>query len=403
MKRSLSYVFVVLMLLSTSAALLQVSIALGANRPFGDSPQTTQTVRSYFASVNSYLDGEDVRELPFSLDEDSSAIGADNGNVILGAIRSTYPHLQLVPGEISGSGDLALAQVAAVNGAPSVPSWINDGVGQPYPTTIDSFRIEDGKVVERLSSGRIGVLSQTVAGTGIDFELDAPGILKVAELEISAPGARGAFVAVSGPGFVVPLEGAFEVAGNGKLLAVDPWTGKSQQIPTGEKIEFSGESILVIPGGQAVLWNTGSEPIRLMLQALVPAQPESHSAERYVSPRGSETFEDVLNRLTVEDGRTEIWFGAVRILGVAPREIQPGIVAMDFTRIVVPAGETVRLSPQGHQVIALLQGDAGWSGLDSLEATSASDELQILETVRACWRGSTHAAAESCRENSSSF
>jgi hypothetical protein len=63
MRRNASPILVVLLALCCAVAMLHVSIALGSSHQFGDSPRTTQTVRSYYASVNSFLAGGDLDQL----------------------------------------------------------------------------------------------------------------------------------------------------------------------------------------------------------------------------------------------------------------------------------------------------------------------------------------------------
>jgi hypothetical protein len=396
MRPSFSQVLAIVLASCSAVALLHVSIALGANRPFGDSPRTTQTVRSYYASVNRFLASEDGNE-PLPLFPGSSR-GPDpeNDSSIWCAIRSTYPNLQLEPGDVSGSSGLAISPVAAINGGSALPAWINNGIGPPFPNSVDSLRIEDGAVVERLSTARIGVLSQEVAGNGIDFNLERPSQLKVAELVVSARDSGRAFVAVSGPGFVVPIEGTFTVTGNRLLQRADPCNGTNRLLPSDQHTVFSGEDILVIPRGQAVLWPVGHASVRLLLLAMVPTQPGPGDAERYSDPRGPESLEAMLKRLANEDGQTPTWFGAIQALAVAPHEVQPGRLSMDLTRIFVPAGETVRLSPRGYQLVALDRVDGARSEVDAFDMINTSNTMWFLETVRVCSHTPEHTPQRIC-------
>lgn len=394
MRFSFSQVLALLLVLCSAVALLHVSIALGSSSQFGDSPRTTQVVRTYYASVNGFLAGGDAEgSMSFAVD------GADTAEDVVmtsGAFRATYPNVRFHPGEVSEAGDLVLSQVAATDGEANLPIWINDGVGQPFPDSIDSLRIENGEVVERLSSARIGVLAQPLAGNGVDFRIDQASRLKIVEFVLSAPSSRSAFVAISGPGFVLPLDGAFEVAGNGVLQVSNQRDGTTRVLPSDQKAVFSGEEILVIPQGQAVLWSTGHSQVRLMLLAMVPTDPWAQHVERYIEPKGPETFEHLLDRLTVDDALQSTWFGSIQALAVAPIELQAGWLSMDMTRIFVPAGEHVRLSSQGHQLIAVVRAEDTWNELDAFELTNASGSTQILEAVRACWRGAENMWQSEC-------
>jgi hypothetical protein len=384
MRRNASPILVVLLALCCAVAMLHVSIALGSSHQFGDSPRTTQTVRSYYASVNSFLAGGDLDQLVAGRTSESDL---DDVPLMLGAIRATCPCLRLVPGVIENSGDLALAQITAINGGPALPSWINGGVGPAFPSSIDSLRIEHGQVIERQSSARVGVLAQPQAGAGIDFRLDNPSHLKVAELALSAPDPKIAFVAVSGPGFVIPIDGPLTVKGNGLLHVTNPLDGTDRLIQHDEEAVITGEEILVVPRGQSVLRPADRSTPRLLLLAMVPAHPEPQDSEGRRGPDGPESLEDVLRRLTAQDGSERIWFGTIRLFASAPDEMQPGWLSMDVTRIVVPAREDVRLSPLDYQLLAKVRVDDAWSELGSLETINATDSMWVLETVRACWRG----------------
>lgn len=396
MRRTTTHVLVVLLIVCTAIAFLQGSIVLGSGRQYGDSPRTTQIVRSYYASLNSFLAGGDKEATPFlnTGDPDRADLGDDA--LVLEAVRATYPNLQLRPGEVYGAADLALSQVTAVGGAANLPDWINGGAAPAFPSSIDSLRIEHGTVVNRLSSARIPVLAQTVAGEGVDFRLDQPSHLKAAELVLSSSSPGSAFVSVAGPGFVLPVDGAFGVTGNGLLRASNPSNGTNRSIQVGEKTIFSGESVLVIPRGRAVLSPIGEAPVRAMLLAMVPTQPEPRYAEGRVDPRGPETLEDVLRRLTVEDPSEGIWFGSLQMLASAPGEVQPGLLSMDITRLFVPTGEAVRLSSRSYQIIALLRTEDAWSALGLLDTVNSTNALWKLETVRVCWNGAGKSPHRTC-------
>ena len=89
MRISFSQVFTVLLVTLSAVALTQVSVALGSSHGYGDSPNTTQTVRSYYASINAFLSGGDAVD---ELAEPSP---------LLGALRSTYPNMRFEISDIS--------------------------------------------------------------------------------------------------------------------------------------------------------------------------------------------------------------------------------------------------------------------------------------------------------------
>jgi hypothetical protein len=395
-QRGVSQVLAVLLTLCTAVALLHVSIALGAPAQFGDSPRTTQIVRSYYASLNSFLADGDLADLDQLIAGRASEANLDDIALTFGALRATYPHLRLEPGEISGSAELALAQVSAVDGESALPTWINDGVGQTFPSSIDSLRIENGQVIQPQSSARVGVLALPLGGAGVDFRLDRPSHFLVAELVLSAPDPSSGFVAISGPGILMPVEGSFVVEGNGVTQVMDTLHGTARIIPSGETAVVAGQQILIIPRDRAVIRPASGSRPRMAYMAMIPAHPGSRDLEAREGPRGPESLEDVLRRLSTDDSKERIWFGAVRLLASAQEMMEPGWLFMDATRIVVPAGEAVRLSPRDYQLIAMIRADSAWAELDTFETTNLSNSIWMLDVFRACWRGTGYQPLVAC-------
>ncbi len=358
MTHNVARLTVVLLLVTTSIALLRLSEALGSEARSSSPQQTIQAVRGYYAAVNQFLVTGD-------LDEMASVAGASTlarlpeegafgeGSALatyLLALRSTNPELRFVVDDIESTGDMAIAKVFRV-GFATAGGESSDAAGVP---SSEFFRVRDGRIIEHWEAPAPNTSVHDVIAGDSMLRVDRPGQLVIAELSFWPNANR--FVAVPGPGIVMVTGGALELAGNGLTEVIDVESGSRQTVTSGASLVVTAGQAIFIPRRHAVMRNAfpDSASARIAVVASDEQEVDSGGADRVYESDGTSGFAHALLG-TTETVRGEQ--GVVIHPLIASRDrIEPGWWTFEFGWILFEPGGRYQLENGGVSVTTTIAG-----------------------------------------------
>ncbi len=356
MTHNIARLSLVLLLVTTSIALLRLSETLGSDARLSSPQQTIQAVRRYYASVNQFLVTGD-------LDEMASVAGASELDVLpevgafgegselatyLLALRSSNPGLRFVVDDIESSGEIAIARVSRA-GAQTADTESSDAAGV---SSSEYFRVREGRIIEHWRAASPLTSVHDVIAEDSMVRIDRPGQLVMADLSFWPNENR--YVAIPGPGIVIVTGGALELVGNGLTEVVDLESGRRQTTASGSSLVVTTGQAIFIPRRQAVLRNVFPEnaSARIVVVASDEQEITAGGGDRVHEADGTSGFSHALL------GTSETVIGAAGVV------IHPVITS------------TIRIEP-GWQTFAF-----GWTLIDpGGRYQIAGGELSVTATI----------------------
>ena len=171
MTHNIARLSLVLLLVTTSIALLRLSEALGSDARLSSPQQTIQAVRRYYAAVNQFLVTGDLDEMASVAGASELAVlpeagafgeGSELATYLL-ALRSSNPGLRFVVDDIESSGEVAIARVIRASAA-TAGMESSDVAGA---ASSEFFRVREGRIVEHWKAAAPFTSVHDVIGEGL--------------------------------------------------------------------------------------------------------------------------------------------------------------------------------------------------------------------------------------------
>ncbi len=262
------------------------SVGLPGTVPTGTRASLAEsTVRTYYFGVQLYLHSGDmsaVRDVvaPGLLDPADATADTAELPLYLRGLRGTYPEATISIGELTASDETVVVRVAIDPGKTSSLS-LSPRISDPSWKQIDTFRVENGSIVDWQSTGlATGLFASNVGGT-------QPLMIRQASrmtlARISFAGGDSDYVAIRAPALLFPEHGSVRFRGNG-LAVVSTAGNPLGQVSEPERnlIVHPDESIL-LPAGSISLSSGSDRPASLLVVLFLPEERpvpdhETHSS-----------------------------------------------------------------------------------------------------------------------------
>lgn len=384
----LSGLLAVALLLLSLQALYEVTQLRRATPRAAQASRSIQTIRTFYADLNDYLESGNAQALSRTLVPGALAFVPAEG--ILGegselltyllALRSTVPHLRFTVEAIDAGDDLAIATVR-VSGVGALPD--TDGV-----TSQEFFRVRDGRIIEHWTTASGSALQHPLTAPPVRIQVFQPGHLAIAEL-VFAPHHSDP-QAIDGPALVIVQRGHLTLQGDDSSQIVDIVSGAASVPALNERaIAGPGQAIL-IPEHQIFVQNREADAVTARIATFVadPRQFLDHiPGERHPPP-------PALNDASILDPARTTISGAVTVrpLAFGDRSIPTGHWEMSIAVAVLGPGTSLPLAGDGEWAVArVLAGDEPAtapeqhdSGMPSMLANNGNEPaLALVIRVRA--------------------
>lgn len=356
--RRLSGLLVVLLVAVSFMALLEVRRIPLVSPYLARSTNATQTIRSFYAGLNEYMETGDAGAVSNVLAPDAlvvvpahGAMGADSGLLTyLMALRSTLPDLRFTVEKIESEGDIAIATVrrSGIEEAPFAALGSASGVSQEF------FRVSDGRITQQWTTEPDTVLTHPLTTAPAPVHLLQSGHLAIAELTF-APHAGGAFP-VDGPALLLIEQGSLTLIGDGFSQLLDLVSGVASAPGPDERVSAKPGQAIVIPAYRAHVQNDSPDTVVARIATLVQDSQGMLSAYPADRPRPPEA----LNHFsTMRLARTMIVGPVtVRPLGFDNYPIPAGEWEVEIVWVVLGPGTTLPPAVVGDRALAHIMTDS---------------------------------------------
>lgn len=267
----MSGLLALLLVLASLIALYQVTQMPHARSNGANSIDSIQTIRSFYAELDEFMETGDASALSKTLAPDVLAFVPEQG--IMGedsslltyllALRATYPRLRFSIEDIDASGNIAIASVRRT-GIPDTPVSAWPGASG---TSKEFFRVHDGRIVEHWTTTPGSVVQYPLTAPPMRIEVVQPGHLAVAKLTLSPP--HSDLHVIEGPALVLVERGHLTLEGDGSSQILTIATGETYVPRTNEHGSAGPGQAITILDHRAFVGNEGSESATAHIATLV--------------------------------------------------------------------------------------------------------------------------------------
>jgi len=347
-----SGVLAFLLVIASLIALYEVAQTPRAYSNDGHSLRAIQTIRSFYAGLDEFMETGDANAVSKTLAPGALAfvpeagiLGQDSGLLTyLMALRSTSPKLRFTVEQIDAGDDIAIATVRR-SGAVDLTTL---GVPSASGLSQEFFRVRDQRIVQHWTTAPASVLQYPLAGQSLPVEVVQPGHLAIAVLTFS-PNQHVPHL-VAGPALVLVQSGRLSLTGDGSGQILDMVTGATAMPELNESATAGPGQAILIPERQLYVWNRDTEVVTARIATLVEDQTEilEHlPQDRHPPP-------PPLNDLSILDAEHATVYGTVTIhpLVFDDRSIPNGTWKLEIAWAVLGPGASLPLSAEGEWAIA---------------------------------------------------
>lgn len=347
----LSGLLIVILVTASLLALYEVRKLSLASSYLARSASSTQTVRSFYAGLNEYMETGDISAVSDMLAPDAliavpsqGAMGDDSGLLTyLVALRSTLPELRFTIEKIETEGEIAIATVrrTGIEEAPASSLGSASGLSQEF------FRISGGRIVQQWTTEPDTVLTYTLTDAPMRAHLIRTGNLAIAELTF-AP-ARGEAHPVDGPALLLVERGSLTLIGDGQSQILDSVTGVVTAPALNQRVAAEPGQAIAVLSRRAQVQNDGPDAAVARIATLV--EDAQHTLESFAADRHRP--EQALNHIsTMRSARTAI-IGSVTVLPLVfdNRSIPAGIWEVEISWAVLGPGTALPPSALGDRTL----------------------------------------------------
>lgn len=351
----------------------QVAKIPGASLGAANSSSSIQTIRTFYAGLNAYLETGDASAVSQTLAPDAlafvpeqGAMGEDSGLLTyLLALRSTVPKLRFTVEGIDAGGDIAIASVRTSGRADA-------SAAMPGASEISQefFRVRDGRIVQHWTTAPNSLLVHPLTILPMRIEVIQPSHLAIAELTF--PAGQDDSQPIDGPALVIVQSGRLTLTGNGSSQILDLATGGTSVPGPNKSSSARPGQAISIPQDRTFVRNRDSDVahVRIATLAYDPRQLwESMPGDpQPLPPAPNDTSVMGSDRATVYSAVT------VRPLAFDDRRIPAGTWEMEIAWAVLGPGASLPLPADGEgAMIHVISGPAKNLALtqDALELPNA--------------------------------
>jgi len=250
-------------------------VGLPGTLPTGTRASLTEsTVRTYYLGVQMYLSSGDlsaVRDVvaPSLLEPADTTAETAELSLYLRGLRDTYPEASLTIDDLTASVETVVARITIDHGMMSSLS-VAPRISDASWKQIDTFRVENGSIVDWQSSGLAsGLFASNVGGT-------QPLVVRQASRmtlsRISFAGGDADYVAIRAPALLFPERGSVRFRGNGLAVVATAEHPLGQVSEPERNIIVRPDESILLPAGSIALSSGSDEPASLLVVLFLPEE-----------------------------------------------------------------------------------------------------------------------------------